>query len=276
LFFSLSGGWKCLDNPQPFSQDVKSLKEEIYHHMAADKLIVGNWKMNGLREDSQERVAKLAAGVAAGKSAGYNMVLCPPATLIAVTAWALRESVIKLGGQDCHAQISGAFTGDISATMLKDLGCAYVIVGHSERRQYHKETSSDVKAKAKAALAAGLIAIICIGETDAERTAGKANDVVTAQLAESVPETATVENTVIAYEPVWAIGTGKVASNDDILKMHALIREKSTVKSRILYGGSVKGSNAKEILHLANVDGVLVGGASLKAEEFMQIAEASA
>ncbi len=244
--------------------------------MGADKLIVGNWKMNGLRADGQERVAKLAAAVAAGKSTGYNMVLCPPATLIAVTAWQLKDSVIKLGGQDCHAQASGAFTGDIAAPMLKDLGCSYVIVGHSERRQYHRETSVDVKAKASAVHAAGLTAIICIGETDAERTAGKANEIVASQLADSVPETATVENTVIAYEPVWAIGTGKVASTDDILKMHALIREKSKVKSRILYGGSVKGANAKEILHLANVDGVLVGGASLKADEFMQIAEASA
>ena len=243
--------------------------------MAANKLIVGNWKMNGLQADSRERVEKLAKAVAAGKSSGYNMVLCPPATLIATTAWFLRESLIKWGGQDCHAQPSGAFTGDISAAMLKDLGCTHVIVGHSERRQYHRETSQEVLAKAKAAHAAGLVAIICIGETDAERTAGKANDIVATQLAESVPDTATTENTVIAYEPVWAIGTGKVASNDDILQIHALIRAKSKVKSPILYGGSVKGSNAKDILHLANVDGVLVGGASLKADEFMQIAEAS-
>lgn len=245
--------------------------------MTAAKLIVGNWKMNGLREDSRVRVETLAAAVAAGKSAGYTMVLCPPATQIAVTAWALstKQSAIKWGGQDCHAQASGAFTGDISAQMLKDLGCAYVILGHSERRQYHRETSQEVQAKAKAAHAAGLIAIICIGETDAERSAGKANDVVASQLADSVPETATLENTVIAYEPVWAIGTGKVASTDDILNMHALIRAKSRVKAPILYGGSVKGSNAKEILHIPNVDGVLVGGASLKADEFMTIAEAS-
>ena len=243
--------------------------------MGADKLIVGNWKMNGLQADSRERVEKLAKAVAAAKSADYNMVLCPPATLIAITGWALRESRIKWGGQDCHAQPSGAFTGDVSAQMLKDLGCTHVIVGHSERRQYHRETSAEVLAKAKAAHAAGLTAIICIGETDAERSAGKANDIVASQLAESVPDAATAENTVIAYEPVWAIGTGKVASNDDILQMHALIRAKARVRSPILYGGSVKGSNAKDILHLANVDGVLVGGASLKAEEFMQIAEAS-
>jgi triosephosphate isomerase (TIM) len=203
------------------------------------------------------------------------MVLCPPATLITTVGWLLKDSAIRWGGQDCHAQAFGAYTGDISAAMLKDLGCTHVILGHSERRQYHKETSEEVLAKAKAAHAAGLIAIICIGETDAERTAGKANDIVSSQLAASVPDTATPENTVIAYEPVWAIGTGKVASNDDILQIHALIRSKSKVKSRILYGGSVKGSNAKEILHLANVDGVLVGGASLKADEFMAIAEAT-
>ncbi|MEZ0225848.1 MAG: triose-phosphate isomerase [Alphaproteobacteria bacterium] len=243
--------------------------------MSTAKLIVGNWKMNGLQADSRERVEKLAQAVKNTQSGVFDMVLCPPATLITTAGWLLKASAIKWGGQDCHAQASGAYTGDISAAMLKDLGCTHVILGHSERRQYHKETSEEVLAKAKAAHAAGLVAIICIGETDAERTAGKANDIVSAQLAASVPDTATVENTVIAYEPVWAIGTGKVASNDDILNMHALIRAKSKVKSLILYGGSVKGSNAKEILHLANVDGVLVGGASLKADEFMQIAEAS-
>lgn len=243
--------------------------------MSTAKLIVGNWKMNGLQADSRERVEKLAQAVKNTQSGVFDMVLCPPATLITTVGWLLKASAIKWGGQDCHAQASGAYTGDISAAMLKDLGCTHVILGHSERRQNHKETSEEVLAKAKAVHAAGLIAIICIGETDAERTAGKANDIVSTQLAASVPDTATPENTVIAYEPVWAIGTGKVASNDDILNMHALIRAKSKVKSRILYGGSVKGSNAKEILHLANVDGVLVGGASLKADEFLQIAEAS-
>jgi triosephosphate isomerase (TIM) len=243
--------------------------------MSTAKLIVGNWKMNGLQADSRERVEKLAQAVKNTQSGVFDMVLCPPATLITTVGGLLKASAIRWGGQDCHAQTSGAFTGDISAAMLKDLGCTHVLLGHSERRQYHKETSEEVLAKAKAAHAAGLVAIICIGETDAERTAGKANDIVSAQLAASTPDSATPENTVIAYEPVWAIGTGKVASNDDILNMHALIRGKSKVKSRILYGGSVKGSNAKEILHLANVDGVLVGGASLKADEFMQIAEAS-
>lgn len=239
--------------------------------MSAAKLIVGNWKMNGLMADARQRVDALLAA----KSAAFDMVLCPPATLVhALHGWT-NGSALKIGGQDCHAQVSGAFTGNISAQMLKDLGCTHVIVGHSERRQYHRETSAEVAAKAKAAHEAGLIAIICIGETDEERSAGRANDVVSEQLAASVPDCATVENTVIAYEPVWAIGTGKVASTDDIKGIHALIREKSRVKAKILYGGSVKGSNAAEILHLPNVDGVLVGGASLKAEEFLAIAKAA-
>ena len=235
------------------------------------KLIVGNWKMNGLMADSKQRVEALMGS----KSTAFDMVLCPPATMINALGWWTKDSALKIGGQDCHAQASGAFTGNISAQMLKDLGCTHVIVGHSERRQYHKETSSEVAAKAKAAHEAGLIAIICIGETDAERTAGRANEVVSEQLAASVPDCATVENTVIAYEPVWAIGTGKVASSEDIKGIHALIRDKSTVKAKILYGGSVKGSNAAEILHLPNVDGVLVGGASLKADEFLSIANAA-
>ena len=244
--------------------------------MSALKLIVGNWKMNGLNADSKERVDQLLAFAKVQKSLPFEMVLCPPATLIAAVGWWCGQSPYKWGGQDCHAKESGAFTGNISAPMLKDLGCTYVILGHSERRQYHKETSAGVNAKAQAAQAAGLVAIICIGETDAERTAGKANDVVGEQLAASVPASATPENTVIAYEPVWAIGTGKVASSDDVKNMHAHIHAKSSVKARILYGGSVKGSNAKEILHLPHVDGVLVGGASLKADEFLAIAQAGA
>jgi triosephosphate isomerase len=185
------------------------------------------------------------------------------------------QTSIACGGQDCHAEASGAFTGDISARMLKDLGCSHVIVGHSERRQFHKETSAQVAAKAGAAHAAGLTAIVCVGETDAERTAGRADAVVLEQLAASIPGTATPANTVIAYEPVWAIGTGKVASAEDILHMHALIRSKTEAEMRLLYGGSVKASNAGEILHLKNVDGVLVGGASLKVEEFWAIAQAA-
>jgi len=241
--------------------------------MSGNKLIVGNWKMNGLLADSKERVGQLLAFAKVQKSLPFEMVLCPPAQLIGAVGGWLSGSAIKWGAQDCHAQPSGAFTGNIAAPMLKDTGCTHVILGHSERRQYHKETSGDVLEKAKAAHAAGLVAIICIGETDAERTAGRANEVVSEQLAGSIPPGATPENTVIAYEPVWAIGTGKVASSADIVDMHAHIRNKASVKARLLYGGSVKASNAKEILHLANVDGVLVGGASLKADEFLAIAQ---
>ena len=239
------------------------------------KLIVGNWKMNGLMSDSCERAKKLATLMSSHKAEGFRMVLCPPATAISAVASALRESAIKYGGQDCHDQLSGAFTGDISAEMLKDLGCAYVIIGHSERRQQHQETSASVSAKARAAHTAGLVAIICVGELDSERTAGQADKIVSEQLKISIPDTATPENTVIAYEPVWAIGSGKTASREDILHMHALIRGKAG-KLPILYGGSVKAGNAGEILHIPNVDGVLVGGASLKAEEFWAIAQASA
>lgn len=251
--------------------------------MTAVKLIAGNWKMNGLLADSKERAQSLATRAKGLKSPAFQMVLCPPAPLLSAVAEALQGSPVACGGQDCHAETAGAFTGDTSAQLLKDMGCSYVIVGHSERRQYHKETSEAVAAKAKAAHAAGLTAIICIGETDAERTAGKADEVVTGQLKASIPDTATAENTVIAYEPVWAIGTGKTATSSDITHIHALIRAKLAGKIaknsawvKILYGGSVKGGNAGEILHLANVDGVLVGGASLKADEFWSIAQASA
>lgn len=239
------------------------------------KLIVGNWKMNGLAADSCERAEKLAAAVKPANSINFHMILCPPMPMLGIVEGLLKGSALFLGGQDCHSQQSGAFTGDTSAQMLKDIGCSYVIVGHSERRQLHGETSETVLAKAKAAHQAGLTAIICIGETDDERTAGKAEEIVSDQLRKSVPETAAYDNTVIAYEPVWAIGTGKTASNDDIGRMHGFIRKRAG-KLRLLYGGSVKSSNAKEILHIPDVDGVLVGGASLKADEFLAIAEASA
>jgi triosephosphate isomerase len=239
---------------------------------SASKLIVGNWKMNGLKADSRERVEKL---MAVPRSSSYGMVLCPPAPLLGPVGDQIKGSALALGAQDCHALASGAYTGDVAAPLLKDMGCGYVILGHSERRQHHRETSAEVEAKARAAHAAGLVAIICIGETDAERQAGQAANIVVGQLAGSVPAAATPENTVIAYEPVWAIGTGKTATAEDVTTMHALIRKESRVKMRILYGGSVKPANAGEILHLPNVDGVLVGGASLKAEEFLAIAKAS-
>lgn len=239
------------------------------------KLIVGNWKMNGLTADSHDRAMKLASYMKGNKTSPFHIVLCPPATMLSLVAKELKESSIGFGAQNCHDQPSGAFTGEIAAEMLKDIGCTHVIVGHSERRQQNRETSTSVATKAKAAHMAGLISIICVGELDSERTSGQADKIVTGQLKDSIPDTATEENTVIAYEPVWAIGTGKTASRDDILHIHALIREKAG-KFPILYGGSVKASNAKEIMHLQNVDGVLVGGASLKAEEFIRIAEASA
>ncbi len=239
------------------------------------KLIVGNWKMNGQVADGRALAKTLALFAEKEDSDKFKMVLCPPTTLMSTVALLCAESPVDWGGQDCHAQPAGAYTGDIAAPMLKDLGCSYVIVGHSERRQYHRETSTEIAAKAKVAHAAGLIAIICVGELDAERAAGKAETVVSAQLKESIPDTATPANTVIAYEPVWAIGTGKTASADDIRQMHAYIRRAVGEGYALLYGGSVKAANAADILHTPNVDGVLVGGASLKADEFQAIARAS-
>ena len=251
--------------------------------MSATKLIVGNWKMNGLLSDSRARAQQLGSAVAALENAGFDMVLCPPATMIGAVADVLAGSSVQYGGQDCHTEINGAFTGNISAAMLKDLGCTHVIVGHSERLQSQGEVSALIAEKAAAAHAAGLVAIICVGETDEERSAGKADGVVAAQLAESLPLSATAENTAVAYEPVWAIGTGKTASTADIENMHAHIRAEVNARLldgsaglKLLYGGSVKAANAGEILHLKNVDGVLVGGASLVADDFIAIAKASA
>lgn len=242
--------------------------------MKKPKLIVGNWKMNGLYRDSLDRIKTLVDLVKTADLNKGRIVLCPPATLIASIFKAIEGSSIACGGQDCHAEPHGAFTGDISAEMLKDLGCRYVIAGHSERRQYHRETSEQVAAKARAAHRVGLTAIICVGETDQQRTDGKASEIVSEQLKASVPTTASPENTVIAYEPVWAIGTGKVASVEDVVDMHAIIHRLKP-ELQILYGGSVKASNAGDILGIPNVDGVLVGGASLKADEFSAIALAA-
>ena len=206
-----------------------------------------------------------------------DVLICPPATLVA-RASLVAEGRIAIGGQDCHPQPSGAFTGDISAEMLKDAGASAVIVGHSERRQYHWEADTLVAAKARAAWRAGLLAIICVGETEAERQAGQAHEIVTAQLAGSVPDGATLSNTAIAYEPVWAIGTGRTPTTDEIADMHGLIRTRlgdGGARNRILYGGSVKPDNATLILGLPNVDGALVGGASLKAGEFQTIVAAA-
>ncbi|MDX8353304.1 triose-phosphate isomerase [Cognatiyoonia sp. IB215182] len=233
------------------------------------KLAAGNWKMNGLRANLVE-LAKLEEKHG---DAHVDILICPPTTLIS----ACEDTPFDIGGQDCHVAVSGAHTGDISAEMLADAGASYVITGHSERRTDHGETSADVAAKARAAYDAGLIAIICIGETLEEREGGTTLAVIDAQLKGSVPDTADAENTVIAYEPVWAIGTGKVPTLAQIGEVHAHIRKKLTdqfndgAEMRILYGGSVKGSNASDIFSVADVDGALVGGASLKAEDFSPI-----
>jgi triosephosphate isomerase (TIM) len=244
-------------------------------------LVAGNWKMNGLRASATE-LAKIVDG-ARDLAAEVDLLVCPPATLVAQFAAqaASSSASIQIGAQDCRAQASGAFTGDIAAEMLKDAGASAVIVGHSERRTYHEETDAEVRAKAVAAHRAGLLAIVCVGETRAEREAGKATAVVESQLAGSLPDDATAATLVVAYEPVWAIGSGLTPTPGDVAEMHRLIREQLSARFgeagqgiRILYGGSVKPANAKELLSVADVDGALVGGASLKADEFLAIAAA--
>lgn len=248
---------------------------------AGQKLIVGNWKMNGLKDDAKARISAIVKDLGADTDVGYVAVLCPPATLLATARQHVEDvylcgaAVISIGGQDCSPTASGAFTGDVSAEMLADAGCSYVILGHSERRQGHDETDALVALKAKAAHAAGLTTIICVGETEEQRAAGKHLDIVAAQVKASLPACATVENTVIAYEPIWAIGTGKTATAEDVREMHAHLRGIAGEGMRLLYGGSVKPSNAAEILSTENVDGVLVGGASLVAADFVAIARAS-
>jgi triosephosphate isomerase len=240
-------------------------------------LVAGNWKMNGLRSSVAElnRIVQGARALAA-----VDLLVCPPVTLLILFAAAAEGSPVRIGGQDCHPEPSGAFTGDLSAEMLKDAGASAVIVGHSERRNYHKETDADVRAKALAARRAGLCAIVCVGETRAERESGHALAVVSSQLEGSVPDGATAENLVVAYEPVWAIGSGLTPTPPDVAEMHGFIRQhlrsrlgEAGAGMRILYGGSVKPSNAKELLRVADVDGALVGGASLKADEFLAIAD---
>jgi triosephosphate isomerase (TIM) len=238
------------------------------------KLVVGNWKMNGLREDG----ALLARGVAqrataaGGAGSGCQLLICPPASLLTTVSDALAGSGIALGGQDCHAAPRGAYTGDISPEMLADAGCSHVILGHSERRHGHGEDDAVVHDKILGAWRAGLIAILCVGETQAERQAGNAANIVATQLAGSLPNGATADNLVVAYEPVWAIGTGLTATLEDITTMHSAVRGCIPVGARILYGGSVNPQNADGILGLAEVDGALVGGASLDADSFWAIA----
>jgi len=246
--------------------------------MARRKLAAGNWKMNGLRAQLSE-IATLAE---AHPKPGCDVLICPPATLLAPMAEAARGTAIALGGQDCHEAESGAHTGDISAAMLADAGAGYVILGHSERRADHAESSETVRAKARAALEAGLKVIICVGETLAEREAQNTLDIIVGQLAGSVPDQVTGDRLVIAYEPVWAIGTGLTPDTAQIGEVHDFIRTRLErrfgagvgLSARILYGGSVKPSNAAEIFAVPNVDGALVGGASLKAADFSGIIKA--
>jgi triosephosphate isomerase len=240
-------------------------------------LIAGNWKMNGLKASTAEFDAMLAgAGAFAGKA---DLLVCPPATLLAAFAEKARGKGVAVGAQDCHPDASGAHTGDLSAEMLADAGASAIIVGHSERRADHGESDALVRQKAEAAWRAGLTAIVCIGETRAQRDAGKTLDICGGQLNGSLPDGATSANLVVAYEPVWAIGTGLTPTTADVEQVHRFIRgvlidrfRGEGAKIRILYGGSVKPSNAKELMAVANVNGALVGGASLKAADFLGIA----
>lgn len=240
-------------------------------------LIAGNWKMNGVGS-ALEEIARLKTLLEEAGDVAADVLICPPATLLDRAAKVTEGSAIALGGQDCHAQPAGAHTGDISAPMLADAGAGYVILGHSERRADHGETSAIVREKAGAALSAGLTPVICVGETQAQRDAGETNQVVAAQIAQSLPVYEDKAPIVIAYEPVWAIGTGKTATPDDIAIMHAHIRALLVTscgpdgeQARILYGGSVKPANAAETLRTPHVNGALVGGASLLADDFFSI-----
>ena len=242
------------------------------------KLAAGNWKMNG----TGDSLAEAEALKAALPAPSVDVLICPPATLLSRLSDALSGSAIATGGQDCHAAESGAHTGDISAGMLADAGASHVILGHSERRNDHGETDTQVRAKANAAIAAGLRAVVCVGETLAEREAANTLAIIGGQLAGSVPDLVSADRLVVAYEPVWAIGTGKVPTTDQIGEVHDFIRAELEKRFGvgvgravpILYGGSVKGSNAAEIFAVSNVDGALVGGASLKAADFLPIVEA--
>jgi triosephosphate isomerase len=246
---------------------------------ASRPLVAGNWKMNGVKASAAE-LGKIMHGIG-DLWHKVDLMVCPPATLVMTFAMVALGSKVAIGGQDCHAEPWGAFTGDISAEMLADLGATAVIVGHSERRTYHHETDAEVRAKAQAAWRAGLTAIVCIGESRAERQAGKTLEVLGRQIDGSLPPGVTAVNLVVAYEPVWAIGTGLTPTPSDVAQAHEFVRNRIAERHgaaaeavRVLYGGSVKPSNAKELMAVANVDGALVGGASLKAEDFLGIAAA--
>ena len=245
--------------------------------MTARKLIVGNWKMNGAMQLVEAITAELVSEL---PDLRCELVICPPATLLAEVARALAGSGIPAGGQDCHAESTGAYTGDVSATMLREAGASWVILGHSERRSAYGETDALIRRKATTAAAAGLTPIICVGETEQERDSGRQTEVVSAQIRGSVPDGF---GGVIAYEPVWAIGTGRSAQVQDIAQMHAFVRaqlegigsEHEARGARVLYGGSVKAENAEPILAIQNVDGALVGWASLIPRDFIAIARAA-
>ncbi|MBL9035438.1 MAG: triose-phosphate isomerase [Rhodospirillaceae bacterium] len=241
-------------------------------------LIAGNWKMNGSRALTTELLTGLSALRGKQPDLAVDLLVCPPAPYLTLAAQLLQGSGIALGAQDCHAKASGAHTGDVAAPMLADCGCSAVILGHSERRADHGESSEHVATKAKAALDAGLTAIVCVGETEAERDRGATLDIVSAQLEGSIPADAEAGRLVVAYEPVWAIGTGKTPTPDDVAVVHAHMRSllkawfKDGAEMRLLYGGSVKAANAATLMHVPEVNGALVGGASLKADDFWGIA----
>lgn len=242
------------------------------------KLAAGNWKMNG----TSAELAELESLRQAHPTPGCEILICPPATLLHRAGQAVSGSSIEVGGQDCHIATSGAHTGDISAEMLRDCGATHVILGHSERRQDHGERNEDVRAKAQSAMQAGLTTVICVGESLSEREAANTLDIIGGQMSGSIPDAATGENLVVAYEPIWAIGTGLVPSMDQIGEVHAFMRARLERRFgegvgrsvRLLYGGSVKPGNAAEIFAVPNVDGALVGGASLKAADFSGIISA--
>ena len=242
------------------------------------KLAAGNWKMNGTRA----ALLELQAMISAHADPSVDILICPPATLLREAAILTEGSAIRIGGQDCHAEVSGAHTGDISAAMLADAGASHVILGHSERRENHEESSDLVRAKARAAHAANLIAVICMGESLAEREAANTLDIIAGQLASSIPDATNAGNTVIAYEPIWAIGTGLTPTVEQIDEVHDYIRQSLIARfgpeignsMPLLYGGSVKPGNAAEIFATDNVDGALVGGASLKQSDFSPIINA--
>jgi triosephosphate isomerase (TIM) len=249
-------------------------------NLAIRPLIAGNWKMNGLRSSAVELKA-IIDGAASGAANDVDILVCPPATLLMGFARVAEGTSVKLGAQDCHESVSGAHTGDISAGMIADAGGTAVIVGHSERRANHGETDAVVRAKADAAMRAGLTAIVCVGETEAQRDAGMTIDVVSTQLGGSIPDAAPATHLVVAYEPVWAIGTGRTPTLAEVSDVHAAIRNALIARFsdagesvRILYGGSVKPSNAAELMALPHVNGALVGGASLKAVDLLAIVKA--